>query len=61
MSSGTTDTDVLLIAPTSVAEFNTNGMTLHSAFLLGHSKYSGFQSLGHDKVNFYEASCPASH
>ena len=37
---------VLLTAPTGVAAFNINGMTLHSAFLLG--KYSGFQPLSHE-------------
>ena len=36
------DVIVLLTAPTGVAAFNINGMTLHSAFLLGRSKYSGF-------------------
>ena len=42
--SGTVEPDdvlVLLTAPTGVAAFNVNGMTLHSAFLLGRSKYSG--------------------
>lgn len=38
------DVIVLLTAPTGVAAFN---MTLHSAFLLGRSKYSGFQPLNH--------------
>ena len=42
---------VLLTAPTGVATFNVNGMTLHSVFLLGRSKYSGFQSLSNDRVN----------
>ena len=41
----------LLTALTGVAAFNINGMTLHSAFLLGHSKYSGFQPLSHDRLN----------
>ena len=45
------DVIVLLTAPTGVAAFNINGMTLHSAFLLGTSKYAGFQPLGHDKLN----------
>ena len=45
------DVLVLLTAPTGVAAFNVNGMTLHSAFLLGRGKYGGFQPLGHDKVN----------
>ena len=44
------DVTVLLTAPTGVAAFNINGMTLHSAFLLGRSKYSGFQSLSHDTL-----------
>ena len=34
------DVSVLLTAPTGVAAFNINGMTLHSTFLLGRSKYS---------------------
>ena len=41
--SGTTEPDdmlVLLTAPTGVAAFRINGMTLHSAFLLGRSNYS---------------------
>ena len=45
------DIIVLLTAPTGVAAFNINGMTLHSALLLGHSKYSGFQPLSHDRLN----------
>ena len=28
-----------------------NGMTLHSAFLLGESRYDGFQPLSSEKVN----------
>ena len=46
--SGTVEPDdviVLLTAPTGVAAFLINGMTLHSAFLLGRSKYGGFQPL----------------
>ena len=39
------DVLVLLTAPTGVAAFNVNGMTLHSAFLLGKSRYGGFQPL----------------
>ena len=31
--------------------FNINGMTLHSALLLGRTKYSGFQPLSHDRLN----------
>ena len=42
---------VLLTAPTGVAAFNINGMTLHPALLLRRSKYSGFQPLSHDKLN----------
>ena len=52
--SGTFEPDdfiVLLTAPTGVAAFNINGMTLHSALLLGRTKYSGFQPLSHDKLN----------
>ena len=45
------DVTVLLTAPTGVAEFNINGMTLHSTFLLGRSRYNGFQPLSHDKLN----------
>ena len=52
--SGTFEPDdliVLLTAPTGVTAFNINGMTLHSAFLLGRSKYSGFQPLSLDRLN----------
>lgn len=45
------DVTVLLTAPTGVAAFNINGMTLHSALLLGRSKYNGFQPLNRDKLN----------
>ena len=45
------DVIALLTAPTGVAAFNINGMTLHSVFLLGRSKYSGFQPLSHDRLN----------
>ena len=45
------DVTVLLTAPTGVAAFNLNGVTLHSALLLGTSKYTGFQPLNHDKLN----------
>ena len=45
------DVTVLLTAPTGVAAFNINGMTLHSALLLGCSKYAGFQPLGHDRLS----------
>ena len=52
--SGTFEPDdviVLLTAPTGVAAFNIDGITLHSALLLGRSKYSGFQPLSHDRLN----------
>ena len=45
------DVIVLRTAPTGVAAFNIDGMTLHSALSLGTSKYTGFQPLGHDKLN----------
>ena len=45
------DVIVLLTAPTGVAAFNINGMTLHSAFLLGRNKYNAFQPLSHDRLN----------
>ena len=45
------DVIVLLSAPTGVAAFNINGMTLHSALLLGCGKYGGFQPLSHDRLN----------
>ena len=45
------DVVVLLAAPTGVAAFNINGMTLHSALLLRCSKYGGFQPLSHDRLN----------
>ena len=45
------DVTVLLTAPTGVSAYNINGMTLHSAFLLGCSKYNRFQPLSHDKLN----------
>ena len=45
------DIVVLLTAPTGVAAFNIGGMTLHSAFLLGCSKFSTFQPLGADRLN----------
>ena len=43
--------DDVVVLPTGVAAFNINGMTLHSALLLGRSKYSGFQPLSHDILN----------
>ena len=36
------DVTVLLTAPTGVAAFLINGMTIHSALLLGRGKYGGF-------------------
>ena len=56
--SGTFEPDdvvVLLTAPTGVATFSINGMTLHSVLLLGRSKYSGFQPLSHDRLNTLRA------
>ena len=44
------DVVVLLTAPTGVAAFNIQGMTLHSALLLGTIKFSS-QPLTHDKLN----------
>ena len=45
------DVIVLLTAPTSAAAFIISGMTLHSALLLGTSKFGGFQTLNHDRLN----------
>ena len=45
------DVIVLLTTPTGVAAFLISGMTLHSALLLGRSKYGGFQPLSHDRLN----------
>ncbi len=45
------DVTVLLTAPTGVAAFIIGGMTLHSALVLGTSKYGGFQPLSHDRLN----------
>ena len=45
------DVIVLLSAPTGVAAFNIGGMTLHSALMLGRSKFGECQSLSHDKAN----------
>ena len=42
------DVVVLLTVPTGVAAFNINGITLHSALLLGRC---GFQPLSHDRLN----------
>ena len=52
--SGTVQPDdviVLLTAPTGSAAFLINGMTLHSALLLGCGRHSGFQPLSHDRLN----------
>ena len=47
-----TDCTVLLTAPTGVAAFNINGMTVHSALLLGVSKYgNSAEHLTSDKLN----------
>ena len=45
------DVIVLLTAPTGAAAFIVSGMTLHSALLLGTSKFGGFQPLNHDRLN----------
>ena len=45
------DVTVLLTAPTGVAAFLINGMTIHSALLLGPGKYGGFQPLNQEKLN----------
>ena len=45
------DVTVLLTAPTGVAAILINGMTIHSALLLGRGKYGRFQHLNHDKLN----------
>lgn len=45
------DVVVLLTAPTGAAAFIINGMTLHSALLLGRGKYGAFQPLNHDRLN----------
>uniref|UniRef100_A0A1X7TDA0 ATP-dependent DNA helicase n=1 Tax=Amphimedon queenslandica TaxID=400682 RepID=A0A1X7TDA0_AMPQE len=42
---------VLLTAPTVVAAFNIEGMTLHSSLMLGCNKYGSYKSLSHDKAN----------
>ena len=44
------DVVVLLTVPTGVTAFNIQGMTLHSALLLGTTKFSS-QPLTHDKLN----------
>ena len=49
--SGTFEPDNVIVLLTGVVAFNINGMTLHSALLLGTSKYTGFQPLSHDKLN----------
>ena len=49
--SGAIEPDDVLTAPTGIAPFNINGMTLHSAFLLRGGKYTSFQSLSHDRLN----------
>ena len=45
------DITVLLTAPTGAAAFIIGGMTLHSALVLGTSRYNGFQPLNHDRLN----------
>ena len=44
------DVIVLLTVPTGVAAFNINGMTIHSALLLGCNRYTGFQPLSNDRL-----------
>ena len=46
------DVVVLLTAPTGVAAFNIQGMTIHSVLLLGTSKFSS-QPLTQDKLNTF--------
>ena len=48
------DVTVLLTAPTGVAAFNIQGMTVHSALLLGTLKFST-QPLTQDKLNTLRA------
>ena len=50
---------MLLTAPTGAAAFVISGMTLHSALLLGTSKFGGFQPLNHDRLN--SVRCKLSH
>ena len=45
------DVIVLLIARTGVAAFLISDMTMHSALVLGRSKYGGFQPRSHDRLN----------
>ena len=45
------DVIVLLTAPTGAAAFIITGVTLHSALVLGTSKYSGLQPLNHNNFN----------
>ena len=47
------DVILLLTAPTGVAAFDINGMTLHSAFFLGANKYTGFQPPNYDELNSF--------
>ena len=46
-----TDTTVLITAPTGVAAFNVDGMTIHSSLLLRVSGQSASTSLSFDKLN----------
>ena len=50
---------MLLTAPIGAAAFVISGMTLHSALLLGTSKFGGFQPLNHDRLN--SVRCKRSH
>ena len=45
------DVIVLLTAPAGVAAFDINGMTLHSACVLGTGKYTGHS---HDRLNTFQ-------
>ena len=49
------DVTLLLTSPTGVVAFLINGMTIHSALLLGRGKYGRFQPRGRDKLNSLRA------
>jgi len=56
--SGTVEPDDVLVlptAPTGVAAFNVNGMTIQ--ILLGRSKYGGFQPQSNERINNCILSC----
>ena len=48
------DVIVLSTAPSGVAAFNINGMTIHSALLLGCNRYTGFQPLSNDGLTTFK-------